>query len=111
MLLLILKANNNQLVIAGILRRQSSGVELNSRFYKQKVILMSYVTIYNLIILFLYSCFFYSGSACPTDMPKFRRNASVSTEMNCLGSHGSLAIPGRQKKITRSLVNLLKSLP
>ncbi|XP_042468971.1 uncharacterized protein LOC122051764 isoform X2 [Zingiber officinale] len=57
--------------LKGTMRRQSSGVELNS-----------------------------SGSACPTNMPKFRRNASVSTEMNCLGSHGSLALPATLKQTT-----------
>ncbi|KAG6535794.1 hypothetical protein ZIOFF_000823 [Zingiber officinale] len=57
--------------LKGTMRRQSSGVELNS-----------------------------SGSACPTNMPKFRRNSSVSTEMNCLGSHDSLAIPATLKQTT-----------
>lgn len=86
---------------AGTLRRQSSGVDIPSKY--DIVFLLACKCIFELFSLFSssvhilispFACNDYRGIECSSNSTTLRRNSSASANMNNLTSYGATSNPG-----------------
>jgi hypothetical protein len=95
MILILCCSSDQRSLLSGTLRRQSSGVDIGSRYSRVDVLMDAkvpslYFFVFLIIILFT-SCRPTEGSCYP---PKLRRNVSASANISNLTSQSTPANPG-----------------